>query len=171
MSTEERTDESTDEVEDYAGEREEVEQPEQLDQTEQPELAVKPEEPAEPPEPELAEPDELDDRDEPEDLPADPPLAPAHFQDRWSDVQNTFVEDPHRSVAEADALLTEVLTAYQQAVEQRRERITAIWSDATADTEKMRLALLDYRSLITTMLPAQADGETFDQQSTGTGAV
>jgi len=160
MSTEERTDESTDEVEDYTPE--EVEQPEQIEQAEHTDLAA---------EPELAEPDELDDLEEPEELPADPPLAPAHFQDRWSDVQNTFVEDPHRSVAEADALLTEVLTAYQQAVEQRRERITATWSEAAADTEKMRLALLDYRSLITTMLPARADGETFDQQSTGTGAV
>jgi len=80
------------------------------------------------------------------------------FLDRWSDVQSTFIEDPQRSVTEADALLTEVLTAYQQAVEQRREQISSAWSGDSSDTEKMRLALLDYRDVITTMLPAHSDG-------------
>lgn len=80
------------------------------------------------------------------------------FLDRWSDVQNTFIEDPQRSVTEADALLTEVLTAYQQAVEQRREQISSAWSGSSSDTEKMRLALLDYRDVITAMLPAHSEG-------------
>lgn len=113
-------------------------------------------EPAEPVEPagsaEPVEPARSAETAEP-DLPAEP-VGPdlGAFQDRWSDIQNAFVEDPHRSVTEADALLTEVLTAYQNAVEQRREQISATTGDS-ADTEKMRLALLDYRSLITTMLP------------------
>jgi hypothetical protein len=130
---------SNEAVEDYEEDR--------ADQADEPVAAAEPVESAEPVEPagsaETAEPD----------LPAEP-VGPdlGAFQDRWSDIQNAFVEDPHRSVTEADALLTEVLTAYQNAVEQRREQISATTGDG-ADTEKMRLALLDYRSLITTMLP------------------
>jgi hypothetical protein len=82
------------------------------------------------------------------------------FLERWSEVQGTFIEDPHKSVTEAEALLTEVLTAYQEAVEQRREQISSAWDGDAADTEKMRLALLDYRAVITTMLPAQSNGGT-----------
>lgn len=92
--------------------------------------------------------------------PSEPLLASTSaeaFLDRWSDIQATFIEDPQESVAEADALLTEVLTAYQQAVEQRREHLSSTVGN-TADTEKMRLALLDYRTIITTMLPTQSVG-------------
>ncbi|MEY9931216.1 hypothetical protein ABH926_005865 [Catenulispora sp. GP43] len=74
------------------------------------------------------------------------------FIDRWSSVQVTFVEDPHRSVTEADALLTEVLTAYQDAVEQRRAQIAAAGADGAGDTEDLRLALLEYRTIITAMV-------------------
>ena len=83
------------------------------------------------------------------------------FIDRWSSVQATFVEDPHRSVTEADTLLTEVLTAYQQAIEQRRSQIAGSGAGSTGgtdsagsapDTEGLRLALLEYRSIITAMV-------------------
>lgn len=117
------------------------------------------------PEPWIAEPDEhespIAEPDEPESAASEPLLAPTSaeaFLDRWSDVQTTFIEDPHRSVTEADALLTEVLSAYRDAVEQRREQISSAWSGDATDTEKMRLALLDYRNVITTMLPAHSDG-------------
>ena len=78
------------------------------------------------------------------------------FLGRWSDVQVAFIEDPHRSVAEADSLLSEILTAYQEAVEQRRSQISADSADNAADTEHLRLALLDYRTIITAMLPARS---------------
>lgn len=117
------------------------------------------------PEPWVAETDEPEttvaEPSEPEPAASEPLLASISaeaFLDRWSDVQTTFIEDPHRSVTEADALLTEVLTAYRDAVEQRREQISSAWSGNAADTEKMRLALLDYRDVITTMLPAHSDG-------------
>jgi hypothetical protein len=77
------------------------------------------------------------------------------FRDRWSEVQIGFVEDPQKSVAEADALLAEVARAYQDAVEERRSRISAARQDGSADTEDLRSALLGYRDIITTMLPAQ----------------
>lgn len=79
------------------------------------------------------------------------------FLDRWSDVQTGFIEDPHKSVTEADALLADVLAAQQQAVEQRRARISAAQQDNGADTEDLRLTLLEYRNLITTLLPAGSD--------------
>lgn len=75
------------------------------------------------------------------------------FLSRWSEVQAGFIEDPHQSVADADALLAEVVTAYQQALEQRRAQISAGRSDGTADTEDLRLALLEYRELISAICP------------------
>jgi hypothetical protein len=98
------------------------------------------------------------------DTVAEPLLGAASaeaFIDRWSSVQATFVEDPHRSVTEADTLLTEVLTAYQQAIEQRRAQIAGSGAGSTGgpdstgsapDTEGLRLALLEYRSIITAMV-------------------
>lgn len=74
------------------------------------------------------------------------------FRDRWSEVQIGFVEDPQKSVAEADALLAEVTRAYQQAVEERRSRIAAVRQDGSADTEDLRSALLGYREIFTTMV-------------------
>ncbi|NUR25508.1 MAG: hypothetical protein HOV83_06605 [Catenulispora sp.] len=74
------------------------------------------------------------------------------FRDRWSEVQIGFVEDPQKSVAEADALLAEVTRAYQQAVEERRSRISAVRQDGSADTEDLRSALLGYREIFTTMV-------------------
>ena len=94
-----------------------------------------------------------------DDRVAGPLLAPVladAFRDRWSEVQVAFIEDPHRSVEEADALLREILTAYQEAVEQRRAQISADSAKDSADTEHLRLALLDYRSVISTMLPARS---------------
>lgn len=93
---------------------------------------------------------------------AEPLLASASaggFLDRWSDVQAGFIEDPHRSVSEADTLLTEVVAAFQEAVEQRRAQIGAVLADGTADTEDLRLALLAYRAAITTMLPSPDGGQ------------
>lgn len=74
------------------------------------------------------------------------------FRDRWSEVQIGFVEDPQKSVAEADALLAEVTRAYQQAVEERRSRIAAVRQDGSADTEDLRSALLGYREIFTTLV-------------------
>jgi len=86
---------------------------------------------------------------------AEPLLASSvtdDFRDRWSEVQIGFVEDPQKSVAEADALLAEVTRAYQQAVEERRSRIAAVRQDGSADTEDLRSALLGYREIFTTMV-------------------
>lgn len=76
------------------------------------------------------------------------------FMGRWSEVQTSFIEDPHKAVTEADALITEVITAYQQALDQRRARISGAQADGGADTEELRLALLEYRGLLTELLPA-----------------
>jgi len=86
---------------------------------------------------------------------AEPLLASSvtdDFRDRWSEVQIGFVEDPQKSVAEADALLAQVTRAYQQAVEERRSRIAAVRQDGSADTEDLRSALLGYREIFTTMV-------------------
>lgn len=75
------------------------------------------------------------------------------FMERWSQVQTGFIEDPQKAVSNADALLSEVVTAYQQALEQRRTQISGAQADGGTDTEDLRLALLEYRGLITALLP------------------
>jgi hypothetical protein len=83
------------------------------------------------------------------------------FMERWSEVQTGFIEDPRKAVSEADALVGEVVTAYQQALEQRRTRISGARADGSTDgsgnggtdTEDLRLALLEYRGLLTELLP------------------
>jgi hypothetical protein len=87
----------------------------------------------------------------------EPLLAPSQaeeFFERWSEVQIAFVEDPRKSVTDAEALLSEVAAAYQEAVEERRSRLSAVnnGDGATFDTEALRSTLLGYREIMTTML-------------------
>lgn len=88
----------------------------------------------------------------------EPLLAPAQAEEflaRWSEVQIAFVEDPRRSVTDAEALLNEVAAAYQDAVEERRSRLSAVHNGDRdpADTEALRSTILGYREIITAMLP------------------
>jgi hypothetical protein len=83
-------------------------------------------------------------------------LAPAalnEYLDRWSDVQIGFVRDPHKAVAEADALVGEIADAFQKAVDDRRSRLAAVRHDEAAGTEDLRTALLGYRDFVRTLLP------------------
>lgn len=69
--------------------------------------------------------------------------------DRWNQVQSDFVDDPHTSIREADALAGEVTEAVIAALEEQRTALRATWDGARGgDTEALRLALRDYRSFV-----------------------
>lgn len=69
--------------------------------------------------------------------------------DRWNQVQSGFVDDPHTSIREADALAREVTEAVITALEEQRTALRATWDGAgDGDTEALRLALRDYRSFV-----------------------
>lgn len=67
-----------------------------------------------------------------------------------------FVDGPRASVEEADHVLEELTTEFTDAMTRRRRNLRTIWQAAgesdTADTEKLRLALRDYREVTERLL-------------------
>jgi len=105
------------------------------------------------------------------------PLAPEQrerFQDDWQAVQAKFVDDPERSVAQADALLAEVMKARGYPVEDFEQRAGDLSVDhpelvknyraaheiarrhahGEAGTEDLRSAFIGYRALFEELLGA-----------------
>lgn len=64
---------------------------------------------------------------------------------RWREIKAGFVDDPRRSVEQADALVEEALNALTA----RRQTLLGTWKDnERGDTEALRLALHEYHSLL-----------------------
>jgi hypothetical protein len=71
---------------------------------------------------------------------------------RWDAVKGTFVDEPREAVAQADALVGEVLDELEKLFrEQRRNIEQGLDSDETS-TEDLRLALRRYRSFFDRLL-------------------
>ncbi|WP_416971908.1 hypothetical protein [Streptomyces sp. 4F14] len=72
-----------------------------------------------------------------------------------------FVDEPRGAVAEADQVLEELATRFTEAITRRRRTVRGAWQAGEAgeggtpeagDTEKLRLALRDYRELCERLL-------------------
>ncbi|MFF3375323.1 hypothetical protein ACFYXF_20535 [Streptomyces sp. NPDC002680] len=67
-----------------------------------------------------------------------------------------FVDGPRDSVEEADRVLAEVTERFTEAVERTRRTVRGSWQSGSGsdagDTEKLRLALRDYRELTERLL-------------------
>jgi hypothetical protein len=103
-----------------------------------------------------------------------PPRERDRFADEWQQVQARFVDDPERSIALADALVAEVMSARGYPVQDFEQRAADIsvehpkvvenyraaheiavrHSHGKAGTEDLRAALLGYRSLFDELLGA-----------------
>lgn len=78
---------------------------------------------------------------------------PAEVQARWRDLQAAFVDDPGEAVQRADGLVGEVVDALTSALASRTNALRDRWKDTgSADTEQLRLALRDYRSVLERLL-------------------
>lgn len=76
------------------------------------------------------------------------------FRERLYDIQTAFVDDPARSVQEADALLNEVIRAIASALAENQSAIREKWHDRDdVDTEDLRVQLKEYRALLHSLLP------------------
>jgi hypothetical protein len=98
------------------------------------------------------------------------PLNPTNrvrFQDAWRDIQGRFIDDPRQSLAEADCLIAEVMSAEGYPVldfDQRAEdisvdhpnvvenyraghQIALRQAEGRASTEDLRKAMIHYRNL------------------------
>jgi hypothetical protein len=71
----------------------------------------------------------------------------ATFQSRWSEIQTGFVDEPRKSVEQADGLVAEVMQRLAQVFADERSRLEAQWDRGEdTDTEALRQALRRYRS-------------------------
>ena len=72
---------------------------------------------------------------------------------RWNSIQIEFVNEPRKSVEQADALVAETLERIEQAFSNQRTTLNAGWiNHADIATEDLRIALQSYRSFFNRLL-------------------
>lgn len=77
------------------------------------------------------------------------------FRERWEAVQASFLDEPSKSVEEADELVADVMQRVAQGFAQERTRLEGLWSGGKdASTEDLRLTLQRYRSFFQRLLAA-----------------
>lgn len=87
------------------------------------------------------------------------PLLPSdqteRFTSRWQEIQTSFVDQPRDAVAEADALVADLMQRLAASFSQERERLEGQWDRGDdVSTEDLRVALTRYRSFFDRLLAA-----------------
>jgi len=85
------------------------------------------------------------------------PLLPTDraegFRSRWTDIQASFVDEPRRSVEQADALVAEVMQYLAQTFADERQKLESQWGRGdNVSTEDLRINLQRYRSFFSRLL-------------------
>ena len=77
------------------------------------------------------------------------------FTSHWDEIQVSFVDQPRESVAQADALVAELMQSLAAGFSAERERLERQWdSGGDVSTEDLRVALTRYRSFFERLLSA-----------------
>jgi len=81
----------------------------------------------------------------------------AEFRSRWADIQASFIDDPHRACEHADNLVDLVLKRLTEGLTRERNDLVRTWDRGSerTDTEKLRVAIKGYRSLIDRLLTTE----------------
>jgi polyhydroxyalkanoate synthesis regulator phasin len=75
------------------------------------------------------------------------------FRGRWQSIQSDFVDEPERSVQEADELVTQLMQQLTQTFQQEREALESQFKQQDeVSTEELRVALQRYRSFFERLL-------------------
>ncbi|HET6361590.1 MAG TPA: hypothetical protein VFH11_05980 [Gemmatimonadota bacterium] len=75
------------------------------------------------------------------------------LRDRWVAIQSSFIDEPRRSVAEADRLVEDVTDRIVTSFEDERSRLEEIWeSGEDITTEDLRVTLQRYRDFFDRLL-------------------
>jgi hypothetical protein len=74
------------------------------------------------------------------------------YGSRWNSVKGEFVDEPRRAVADADALVGELLDELQELFKAQRSDIERGLDADETSTEDLRLALRRYRSFFDRLL-------------------
>jgi len=85
------------------------------------------------------------------------PLFESHeaqrFRTQWQQIQVGFVDEPRKSVEQADELVAAVIKRLAEVVAEERNRLEREWDKENgASTEDFRLALRKYRSFFDRLL-------------------
>lgn len=85
-----------------------------------------------------------------------PAEASDRFEQRWHEIQASFVDEPRQAVEEADTLVAELMQELASGFSETRSGLEAQWDDETGDvsTEDLRVALTRYRSFFNRLLSA-----------------
>lgn len=82
-----------------------------------------------------------------------PEKETSDFRSRWTDIQTHFVDEPRRSVEEADALVAEVTKRLADSFANERSNLEKQWGRGdNVSTEDLRLALQRYRAFFDRLL-------------------
>ncbi|QYC40867.1 hypothetical protein Nocox_16265 [Nonomuraea coxensis DSM 45129] len=93
---------------------------------------------------------------------------PAEVQSRWRDLQAAFVDDPGDAVQRADGLLSEVVESLTAGLNSRTSALRERWKDAgTPDTEQLRQALREYRSVLERLLAVSSTSDARPETTAG----
>ena len=88
------------------------------------------------------------------------PLLPSEqseqFDQRWHEIQTSFVDEPRQAVEQADSLVAELMQELASGFSQTRSTLEAQWDNEgdDASTEDLRVALTRYRSFFNRLLSA-----------------
>jgi hypothetical protein len=94
------------------------------------------------------------------DADASAPLLPAEqsdrFEQRWHEIQTSFVDEPRTAVEQADTLVAELMQELASGFSETRSRLEAQWDNEgdEVSTEDLRVALTRYRSFFNRLLSA-----------------
>ena len=85
------------------------------------------------------------------------PLLPENetgeFQKNWDSIQASFVDDPRRSVEQADSLVASAIKRIAEQFADERSRLEGQWGRGDdVSTENLRIALQRYRSFFARLL-------------------
>ena len=76
-----------------------------------------------------------------------------YFAGRWDSIQAGFVDDPRRTVEQADRLVAEVIDHLSKIFRDERAKLEGQWSrSGKADTEDLRVAMQRYRDFFRTLV-------------------
>ena len=75
------------------------------------------------------------------------------FRSRWEKIQITFVDEPRKSVEQADDLVSTVIKRLEEVFADERTKLEREWDkNEKASTEDLRVALRRYRSFFDRLL-------------------
>lgn len=89
-----------------------------------------------------------------------PTETSAQIHERWLQIQSEFVDDPRKSVSDAQQLVAELMQRIVDSFAEQRDQLERQWAGGgAASTEELRVAVQRYRDLFSRLVPT-ATGET-----------